>query len=59
MGVLVMASRMIGGVYHPRAKGGAMHDALSDARHAMNRLMRMLALRGAGLLLIRGGGAPR
>jgi S-DNA-T family DNA segregation ATPase FtsK/SpoIIIE len=45
-------SRMIGGVYHPRAKGGAMSDALTDARHAMNRLMRMLALRGAGLVLI-------
>ena len=43
---------MIGGVYHPRAKGGAMSDALSDARHAMNRLVRMLALRGAGLVLI-------
>ncbi len=45
-------SRMVGGVYHPRAKGSAMHDALSDARHAMNRLVRMLALRGAGLLLV-------
>src|SRR5579862_1640750 len=45
-------SRMIGGVYHPRARGGAMSDALADARHAMNRLLRMLALRGAGLLLL-------
>ncbi len=44
--------RMIGGVYHPRARGGAMSDALADARHAMNRLLRMLALRGAGLLLL-------
>jgi S-DNA-T family DNA segregation ATPase FtsK/SpoIIIE len=43
---------MIGGVYHPRARGGAMSDALADARHAMNRLLRMLALRGAGLLLL-------
>jgi len=46
------SSRMIGGVYHPRARGGAMSDALADARHAMNRLLRMLALRGAGLLLL-------
>src|SRR5476649_520257 len=45
-------SRMIGGVYHPRAKGGAMSDALADAKRAMNRLMRMLALRGAGLALL-------
>src|SRR5262249_2670776 len=45
-------SRMIGGVYHPRGRGGAMSDALADARHAMNRLLRMLALRGAGLLLL-------
>jgi S-DNA-T family DNA segregation ATPase FtsK/SpoIIIE len=47
-----MASRMIGGVYHPRAKGGAMNDALADAKRAMNRLMRMLSLRGAGLALL-------
>jgi S-DNA-T family DNA segregation ATPase FtsK/SpoIIIE len=47
-----MASRMIGGVYHPRAKGGAMSDALADAKRAMNRLMRILALRGAGLALL-------
>ena len=45
----------MGGVYHPRAKGGAMSDALADARRAMARLMRMLALRGAGLLLFAGG----
>src|SRR6201996_674108 len=45
-------SGMVGGVYHPRAKGGAMQDALADARRAMNKLMRMLALRGAGLVLI-------
>jgi S-DNA-T family DNA segregation ATPase FtsK/SpoIIIE len=43
---------MIGGVYHPRAKGGAMSDALTDAKHAMNRLMRVLVLRGAGLTLL-------
>ncbi len=50
-------SRMIGGVYHPRAKGGAMSDALADAKRAMNRLMRMLALRGGGLLLLIGATA--
>ncbi len=43
---------MIGGVYHPRARGGAMSDALTDARHAMNRLMRVAAMRGAGLMLV-------
>ena len=40
-----------GGVYHPRAKGGAMSDALADARAALARLARMAMLRGAGLLL--------
>jgi S-DNA-T family DNA segregation ATPase FtsK/SpoIIIE len=44
-------SRMIGGVYHPRAKGGAMSEALAEARAALARLMRMLVMRGAGLLL--------
>src|ERR1700744_3587534 len=44
--------RMIGGVYHPRARGSAMSDALADARLAMNRLLRMLAMRGAGLALV-------
>jgi S-DNA-T family DNA segregation ATPase FtsK/SpoIIIE len=43
---------MIGGVYHPRARGSVMSDALADARAAMNRLMRILALRGAGLALL-------
>jgi S-DNA-T family DNA segregation ATPase FtsK/SpoIIIE len=43
---------MIGGVYHPRARGGAMSDALTDAKYAMNRLMRVAALRSAGLVLI-------
>jgi len=46
------SSKMVGGVYHPRAKGGAMQDALAEARHAMNRLMRMLVMRGAGLALV-------
>ena len=45
-------SRMIGGVYHPRAKGGAMSDALADAKQAVNRLSRILLLRGAGLALV-------
>src|SRR3569623_1600817 len=40
-----------GGVYHPRARGGAMSDALADARAAMARLARLAMLRGAGLLL--------
>src|SRR5579871_6845459 len=44
--------RMIGGVYHPRARGGAMSDALADARAALARLLRILTLRGAGLALI-------
>jgi DNA segregation ATPase FtsK/SpoIIIE, S-DNA-T family len=51
------SSRMIGGVYHPRARGGAMSDALTNAKYAMNRLMRTAALRGAGLLLLVAAGA--
>ena len=43
---------MIGGVYHPRARGGAMSDALTDAKLAMHRLVKMLAMRGAGLALV-------
>jgi len=43
---------MIGGVYHPRARGGAMSDALADAKYAMNRLLRITAMRGAGLTLV-------
>ena len=39
--------RMIGGVYHPRSKGGAMSDALADARRALARLARIAAMRGA------------
>src|SRR5450631_926061 len=54
---MAQSNRMIGGVYHPRAKGGAMSDALADAKLAMNRLMRMLALRGAGLALLLAAGA--
>lgn len=50
-------SRMIGGVYHPRAKGGAMSDALADAKRAVNRLSRILLLRGAGLALVLAAGA--
>src|ERR1700712_1740460 len=43
--------RTVGGVYQPRSKGGAMNDALADARRALARLSRMAAMRGAGLLL--------
>ena len=39
-------------VYTPRARGGAMQDALAEARLAMSRLGRILVYRGAGLLLI-------
>src|SRR5580692_7390863 len=45
------SNRMVGGVYHPRSKGGAMSDALADARRALARLARIAVLRGAGLLL--------
>src|SRR6266576_2929165 len=45
-------SRMVGGIYHPRSKGGAMSDALADAKRALARLARMAALRGAGLTLV-------
>ena len=44
-------SRMIGGVYHPRARGSAMSEALADARRAWARLLGMMMMRGAGLLL--------
>jgi S-DNA-T family DNA segregation ATPase FtsK/SpoIIIE len=47
-----MSSKLIGGVYHPRARGGAMSDALADARIALARLARMAMLRGAGALLV-------
>jgi S-DNA-T family DNA segregation ATPase FtsK/SpoIIIE len=48
---MAQGNRMIGGVYHPRSKGGAMSDALADARRALARLARIAVLRGAGLLL--------
>jgi DNA segregation ATPase FtsK/SpoIIIE, S-DNA-T family len=48
---MAQGSRMVGGVYHPRSKGGAMSDALADAKRAMARLARMAAMRGAGLVL--------
>ncbi|HEY5348006.1 MAG TPA: DNA translocase FtsK 4TM domain-containing protein, partial [Rhizomicrobium sp.] len=47
-----MPSKLIGGVYHPRARGGAMSDALADARIAMARLTRIAALRAAGAALV-------
>src|SRR5271154_52463 len=45
-------TRMVSGVYHPRARGAAMNDALADARRALARLTGLAALRGAGLLLL-------
>ena len=48
---MAQGSRMVGGVYHPRSKGGAMSDALADAKRAMSRLARVAAMRGAGLVL--------
>src|SRR5471032_952849 len=48
---MAQGSRMVGGVYHPRSPRGAMSDALADARRALGRLTRVMALRGAGLLL--------
>src|ERR1700744_231828 len=51
MGVKMSQSRMIGGVYHPRARGSAMSEGLAEARRALARLLSMLMMRGAGLLL--------
>ena len=48
---MAQGSRLVGGVYHPRARGGAMSDALAEAKRALARLTRVMALRGAGLLL--------
>ncbi|MBU6297779.1 MAG: DNA translocase FtsK 4TM domain-containing protein, partial [Alphaproteobacteria bacterium] len=48
---------MIGGVYQPRSRGAAMADAMADARRALGRLMRILAMRGAGALLLAGTAA--
>jgi S-DNA-T family DNA segregation ATPase FtsK/SpoIIIE len=45
-------AKLAGGVYHPRAKGSAMSDALAEARAAMARLSVMVAQRSAGLLLL-------
>ena len=45
-------AKMAGGVYHPRAKGSAMSDALAEARAALARLSLMAAQRSAGLLLL-------
>jgi DNA segregation ATPase FtsK/SpoIIIE, S-DNA-T family len=46
------ASRMIGGAYQPRPRGKALEEALHEARRALARLMRILAMRGAGLLVL-------
>ena len=43
--------RMTAGVYQPRSRGAAMADALADARRSLANLMRVLAVRGAGVVL--------
>ncbi|MBL6854343.1 MAG: DNA translocase FtsK 4TM domain-containing protein, partial [Alphaproteobacteria bacterium] len=48
---------MAGGVYQPRSRGAAMQDALADARRSMARLLRLVIMRGAGLLLLLAGAA--
>jgi S-DNA-T family DNA segregation ATPase FtsK/SpoIIIE len=40
------------GVYQPRRRGAAMADALVDARRALDRLSRLLVMRGAGLVVL-------
>jgi DNA segregation ATPase FtsK/SpoIIIE, S-DNA-T family len=45
-------TRMIGGAYQPRSRSSAFADTLSEARSALGKLMRMLILRGAGLLVL-------
>jgi len=39
-------------IYSPRARGSVMAEAMAEARRAMSKLMRILAMRGAGLLLL-------
>ncbi len=46
------AGRRMAGVYQPRSRGAAMADALVDARRALNKLARILIMRGAGLLVL-------
>jgi len=48
---------MAGGVYQPRSRGAAMQDALADARRSMARLLRLVIMRGAGLVLMLSGTA--
>ncbi len=43
--------RMTAGVYQPRSRGGAMADALADARRSLANLLRLLTIRGAGVVL--------
>ena len=40
------------GVYQPRSRGGAMRDALDEARRAIARVLRIAVLRGAGGVLL-------
>jgi S-DNA-T family DNA segregation ATPase FtsK/SpoIIIE len=47
----------MGGVYQPRARGLAMAEALADARAALANLVKLIALRGAGGILVLAGAA--
>jgi len=42
----------MGGVYQPRSRGAQVSDALAEARMALARLTRLVALRGAGALVL-------
>ncbi|HVV65126.1 MAG TPA: DNA translocase FtsK 4TM domain-containing protein [Rhizomicrobium sp.] len=42
----------MGGVYQPRSRGGAMSDALAEARLALARLVNLAVIRGAGGLVL-------
>jgi S-DNA-T family DNA segregation ATPase FtsK/SpoIIIE len=42
----------MGGVYQPRSRGGAMSDALAEARMALSRLVNLAVIRGAGGLVL-------
>jgi DNA segregation ATPase FtsK/SpoIIIE, S-DNA-T family len=48
------AGRRVVGVYQPRSRGSKMAEAMADARRALGRLMRILAMRGAGALVLIG-----
>lgn len=44
--------RIVGGVYHPRARASVLSEVFFELRRTMARLLRMVALRGAGLMLV-------